>query len=182
MSRRSIKDITSKGLGALGMALCLTLAQGPASHAQAAPLTARSLVDRAEIEDLLTRYYWNFGNKGAESFASFYTPDAEMVLGKNSYKGTAGIEGAYKGVPKDAPQRTSYSLNILMSNPLIVVHGDTATAQLVFTETVVDKQGDAPRILTQGREFDHLARHNGQWLISKRQITGPADRPDDWPK
>ena len=119
---------------------------------------------------------------GAESFASFYTSDAEMVLGKNSYKGAAGIEGAYKGVPKDAPQRTSYSLNILMNNPLIVVQGETATAQLVFTEIVVDKQGDPPRILTQGREFDHLAKQKGQWLISKRQIMGPADKPADWPK
>ena len=51
MNRRSTKDITSKGLGALGMALCLTL--GPAVQAQAAPLTAHSVIDRAEIEDLL---------------------------------------------------------------------------------------------------------------------------------
>jgi len=180
MNRRSTRDITSKGLGALGLALCLTL--GPAAHAQAAPLTARSVIDRAAIEDLLTRYYWNFGNRGSESFASFYTSDAEMVLGPKSYKGPAGIEGAYKGVPQDAPQKKAYSLNILMSNPLIVVHGDTATAQLVFTEVVVDKQGDPPRILTQGREFDHLARQHGQWLISKRQIMGAADKPADWPK
>lgn len=180
MNRRSTKDITSKGLAALGMALCLTL--GPAAHAQAAPLTARSAIDRAEIEDLLSRYYWNFGNSGSESFASFYTSDAELVLGKNSYKGTAGIESAYKGVPQDAPQRKSYSFNVLMSNPLVVVHGDTATAQLVFTEFVIDKQGDPPRVLTQGREFDHLARQHGQWRISKRQIMGAADKPADWPK
>jgi hypothetical protein len=182
VNRRLTKDITSKGLGALGMALCLTLSQGLAVHAKAAPLTARSAIDRAEIEDLLARYYWNFGNSGSESFASFYTSDAELVLGKNSYKGAAGIESAYKGVPQDAPQRQASSLNILMNNPLIVVHGDTATAQLVFTEIVVDKQGDPPRILTQGREFDHLAKQNGQWRISKRQIMGPADKPADWPK
>ena len=169
------------GLGALGMALCLTLASGPAAPAQAAPLTARSAIDRAEIENLLSRYYWNFGNSGSESFASFYTSDAELVLGKNTYKGTAGIESAYKGVPQDAPARKSYSFNVLMSNPLIVVHGDTATAQLVFTEIVIDKQGDPPRILTQGREFDHLVRQHGQWRISKRQIMGAADKPADWP-
>ena len=104
------------------------------------------------------------------------------MLGPKSYKGTAGIESAYASVPKDVPQRKSYSFNVLMSNPLIVLHGDTATAQLVFTEVVIDKQGDPPRILTQGREFDHLIRLKGHWLISKRQITGPADKPADWPK
>ena len=182
MNRRSTKDITRIGLGALGMALCLTLANGPAAHAQAAALTARSAIDRAGIEDLLSRYYWNFGNSGSESFASFYTSDAELVLGKTSFKGTAGIESAYKGVPQDAPQRKSYSFNVLMSNPLVAVHGDTATAQLVFTEVVVDKEGDPPRILIQGREFDHLVKQRGQWRISKRQIMGPADKPADWPK
>ena len=167
------------GLGALGMAFCLTLAQGPAAQAQ--EMTARAAIDHAQIEDLLSRYYWNFGG-GGESFTSFYTSDAELVLGPKTYKGTAGIESAYSSVPKDTPQRKSYSFNVLMSNPLIVVHGDTATAQLVFTEIVIDKQGDPPRILTQGREFDHLAKQKGQWRISKRQIMGAADKPADWPK
>ena len=163
--------------GALALSLGLALAQAPAASA----LTSAQSVDRAEIEDLLARYYWNFGG-GGESFASFYAPDAEMVLGSKSYKGAAAIEGMYKAVPADAPQRKSFSLNILPTNILVVVHGNTATAQLVFTETVVDKQGDAPRILTQGREFDHLVKLKGRWLISKRQIMGPNGKPDDWPK
>ena len=162
-------------MGALsGLALGLALAQAPAAAAQ-------QVADRAEIEDLLTRYYWNFGG-GGESFGKFYAPDGEMVLGKNHYKGLDAIAGAYKSVPQDAPQRKSFSLNILMSNLLIDVHGATATAQLVFTETVKDTQEAAPRILTQGREFDHLVKLKGQWRISKREILGPNVRPDDWPK
>ena len=176
MDRHSI----GMGAAALGLGFGLMLAQAPPALAQAR-LTAQSAVDRAEIEDLLTRYYWNFGG-GGESFGQFYTPDGEMVLGKNSYKGLAAIAGAYKAVPQDAPQRKSFSLNILMSNLLVEVHGGTATAQLVFTETVKDTQEAAPRILTQGREFDHLVKQNGRWLISKRQILGPADKPADWPK
>ena len=179
MNRRSIKDITSKGLGALGMALCLTLAQGPAAHAQ--EMTARAAIDHAQIEDLLSRYYWNFGG-GAENFGALYTKDAEMVLGPKSYKGIEAIEGVYSGMPKDIPQRKAYSFNVLMNNLLIDLHGNTARAQLVFTEIIIDKQGDPPRILTQGREFDHLAKVDGKWLISKRQIMGAADKPADWPK
>jgi hypothetical protein len=169
----------ARGLAAAA-ALGAALALGAAAQAQER-LTAQTVVDRAEIENLLERYYWNFGG-GGESFTSFYSPDAELVLGKNSYKGSAGIESAYKGVPADTPQRRSFSFNVLPSNVLINVHGDTATAQLVFTEIVIDKQGDAPRILTQGREFDHLVKLKGRWLISKRQIMGANARPDDWPK
>ena len=173
--------IAGKRLGALALGFGLALASGRAAAAQETRLTPQALVDRAEIGDLLARYYWNFGG-GTESFTSFYAPDAEMVLGRNSYKGAAAIEGAYKAVPADAPQRKSFSLNILPTNVLIVVHGGTATAQLVFTEVVVDKQGDAPRILTQGREFDHLVKLNGRWLISRRQILPSNGKPDDWPK
>jgi hypothetical protein len=168
-------------LSAMGLALSLALAQGPAAHAEEGRLNAQTLVDRAEIENLIQRYYWNFGGGGA-SFTSFYTADAELDLGKNSYKGTAGIEGAYKAVPSDVPQKRSYSFNVLPSNLLISLHGNEATAELIFTEVVIDKQGDAPRILTQGREFDNLVKQNGKWLIKRRQIMGAADRPADWPK
>jgi hypothetical protein len=180
VNRRTIEHITSKGLAALGTALCLLLAQGAAAQAQER-MTAQGAIDHAQIEDLLNRYYWNFGG-GGESFTAYYAPDAELVLGPKSYKGLKGIAEAYSSVPKDVPQRKSYSFNVLMSNPLIELHGNTATAQLVFTEIVIDKQGDPPRILTQGREFDHLAKANGKWLISRRQIMGAADKPADWPK
>jgi hypothetical protein len=163
-------------LTALGLAL------GAPAAALAQTVSAGSLLDRAQVEDLLTRYYYNFGKAGGESFGTFYTDDAEMILGKTSYKGRAAIEGAYKGLANaDIPQRKSFSFNVLMTNPLIVIHGATATARLIFTEVVIDKQGDAPRVLTQGKEFDHLVKVNGEWRIAKRQILG-ADQgpPPDW--
>ena len=63
---------------------------------------------------------------------------------------------------------------------LVTVHGDTATARLVFTETITEKQGEAPKILTQGREFDHLVKRGGRWLISSRQIMGAKGEPEGW--
>ena len=63
---------------------------------------------------------------------------------------------------------------------LVTVHGATATARLVFTETITEKQGEAPKILTQGREFDHLVKRNGRWLIASRQIMGAKGVPDGW--
>jgi hypothetical protein len=163
-------------LTALGMALSTP------APALAQTVSAGSLLDRAQVEDLLTRYYYNFGKAGGESFGTFYTDDAEMILGKTSYKGRAAIEGAYKGLANaDIPQRKAFSFNVLMTNPLIVVHGSTATARLIFTEVVIDNQGDAPRVLTQGKEFDHLVKVRGAWRIAKRQILGAEQAPPpDW--
>jgi hypothetical protein len=168
------------GWGTALAAICVTA--GAAAPVQAQKISAATLVDRAEIEDLLTRYYYNFGKAGGASFGAFYTDDAEMVLGKTSYKGRAAIEGAYKALSgADIPQRKSFSFNVLMTNPLVVVQGNTATARLIFTEVVIDKQGDAPRVLVQGKEFDKLVKVNGEWRIAKRQIVG-ADQgpPSDW--
>ena len=162
------------------LALALALAPATQLAAKDAPLTAQALADRAQIEDLLTHYYWNFGNSKAESFGEYYTPDAEFVLGKNTYKGVKAIEAMYAAVPKDVPQRSAFALNILISNLLVSVHGNTATARLVFTETLTEKQGEAPKILTQGREFDTLVKRDGRWLFAKRQIMGPKGTPDGW--
>ena len=80
------------------------------------------------------------------------------MLGKNTYKGVKAIEGMYAAVPKDVPQRSAFALNILINNMLVTMHGQTATARLVFTETITQKEGDKPAILTQGREFDRLVK------------------------
>lgn len=165
----------------LGLGAALTLAVAPASRlaAQQAP-SAQSLADRAVIADLLTRYYNNFGNGVESKIGEFYADDGEMILGATHYKGIEAIKGAYAAVPADAPQRKSFALNILISNMLVTVRGDTATARLVFTETITEKQGEAPKILTQGREFDHLVKRGGRWLISSRQIMGANGIPEGW--
>jgi hypothetical protein len=176
-----IEGASASRLGAVGVVLGLLLAQAPLAAAKEQAMTAQNAIDRAQIEDLLTRYYYNLGHGSADSFSAFYASDAELVLGKNSYKGKDGIESAYKSAGANAPGRKAYSFNVLLSNPLVVVHGDTATAQLIFTEIIIDTQGAAPRVLTQGREYDHLVKQNGQWRLKKRQIMGAADEPAGWP-
>jgi hypothetical protein len=67
-------------LGALGVAGVFALS--PAASGQ--EVTAKTLVDRQQVEDLITRYYNNFGRSDGRSFATFYADDAELVLGANS--------------------------------------------------------------------------------------------------
>ena len=174
---------SAMGQVAAAGALLLMLAQGPAMAAQDAPMTLKTLLDRAQIEDLLTRYYYNLGHGSADSFPNFYADDAELVLGANTYKGRQGIESAYSAGRQPAaanPIASAFSFNVSVSNPLIVVHGDTATAQLIFTEVIIDKQGAAPRLLAQGREYDNLVKIKGQWRYKKRQIVAGTQPPAGW--
>ena len=165
--------------GVLGLAASLVLAAIPAALAQG--MTARELSDRAQIQDLITRYYYNFGNTNPESFSDFYADDAELILGATHYKGKDGIAKAYRLAGRaGGPPRKAYSFNVTISNPLIVVHRDAATSQLIFTEFLIEKQGDAPRVTTQGREYATFVKVHGQWRYKTRQIKGGTEPPEGW--
>lgn len=166
-------------LGLFNLACCVALLAGPAVRAQ--DVTAQSLVDRAQIQDLITRYYYNFGRENEESFPDFYADDAELILGATHYKGHEGIAKAYAGAGGgNSPIASAYSFNVTISNPLIVVHGNTATSQLIFTEYLMQKQGDAPNVRTQGREYATFVKVDGRWLYKTRQIMGGTKPPEGW--
>jgi len=167
----------SRKFSMLAAAAALAMASADPAAAQ---MSAQELADRAAIEDLITDYYNHFGGGVESRVGEYYAEDGEMILGGRSYKGIEAIKGAYAAVPSDAPQRRSYALNILISNLVVKVKGDTATARLVFTETTTEKQGEPPKLLVQGREFDTLVKRNGRWLISKREILGPKGVPEGW--
>ena len=166
-------------LGALSVAsLALTVSSG------AQEVSAATLVDRLQIQDLITRYYNNFGRENAENFADFYAADAELILGERHFKGRDGIMEAYGRGPGQAPRPPPpprYSFIVAVDNPLIVVHGDgTATAQLVYTEYVMEKQGEQVKVITQGKEYSTFAKVDGHWRYKTRQIVSGTKPPEGW--
>lgn len=164
-----------------GAALGLALAAMPAAHANAQEVTAETIVDQAQIRDLLTRYYYTVGHGGAANFAEFYTEDAEFVIEQMgvTYKGLEEIAGAYSR-PGATPDNRPHAFNALLGNPLIIVRGDTATAELIFTEVIVDRRGAPPRLQAHGREYDNLVKQDGRWLIKRRVLRGGNDAPEGW--
>lgn len=188
-----VRKCMTVSIFALGLAGGLVLASAPAAQAQ--ELTTKTLIDRAQIQDLITRYYYNFGNPNPEDFADFYADDAELILGTTHYKGKEGIEKAYgrgggnnsraNGGQANGNQaadslRRAYAFNVIISNPLIVVHGNTATSELIFTEYLTDKQGDIPHVRAQGREYATLVKVHGQWRYKTRHIMGGTAPPEGW--
>ena len=177
------------GLGVLGVSCMLAVACAPQDSAD--DMAARALADRQQIQDLITHYYYNFGKESQENFADFYADDAELILGDRHYKGREGIMEAYGRRPPAAtddgaaatppPQRPKrFTFNVTISNPLIVVHGDTATSQLIFTEYVQEKQDDPVKMTTQGKEYGTFVRVDGQWRYKTRQIAGGSEPPEGW--
>ncbi len=179
---------------ALGL-FCIALASAPAARAEDR-MTAQSLIDRQLIQDQITRYYYNFGKVDRQSEPSFYAEDGELILGTRHYKGREGIAQAYNRAPAAPPagaapaaaaapavaaaprERTAF--NVAIENPLIIVHGDTATSQVIFTEYRQEKLGDPMKMTTQGKEYATWVKVNGQWLYKTRQIASGSNPPEGW--
>ena len=180
--------------GALGLC-CVALASAPATHAED-KMTAQSLIDRQLILDQITRYYYNFGKAERQSEESFYAEDGELILGTRHYKGHEGIKQAYNRAPAAppagaapasgaapaaaAPPRERTAFNVTIDNPLIIVHGDTATSQVIFTEYRQEKVGDPMKMTTQGKEYATWVKVKGQWLYKTRQIASGSNPPEGW--
>ena len=170
----------------LALASAAWLAAATASTATAAEVNSRTVVDRLQVQDLITRYYNNFGRENAENFADFYTDNAELILGERHFKGRDGILQAYgrgpavEGQPPRPPRPERFSFIVTISNPLIVVDGNTASAELVFTEFVIEKQGEAPKVIVQGKEYARFAKVKGIWRYSHRQIMSGTQPPPGW--
>jgi hypothetical protein len=183
---------------AAALGLCgLALASGPAARAED-KMTVQSLIDRQLILDQITRYYYNFGKVDRQSEESFYAEDGELILGTRHYKGKEGIKQAYNRAPATppagastpaagaapavaaAPPRERTAFNVAIENPLIIVHGDTATSQVIFTEYRQEKVGDPMKMTTQGKEYATWVKVNGQWLYKTRQIASGSNPPEGW--
>jgi len=194
----TLNFIRQAGVSAATLALwCfIALTSAPAVHAQD-KMTAQSLIDRQLILDQITRYYYNFGKVERQSEESFYAEDGELILGTRHYKGRDGIKQAYNRAPAAppagatpaagaapaapaAPPRERTAFNVTIDNPLIIVHGDTATSQVIFTEYRQEKAGDPMKMTTQGKEYATWVKVNGQWLYKTRQIASGSNPPEGW--
>ena len=166
--------------GALTLA-CLTVAgcSQPADRQQADPAMVR-LADRIAIEDLLNRYYDHFGGGSNDAFGDYYTADGVFEVNGSHYQGHDAIVKLYDtlGSETAAAVGAQTVFHMVLSNPVIEVNGDTATAKLLWTG--IDNPADVsqpPHLREQGREYDQLVKQNGRWLIKHRVViadSGPA--------
>jgi hypothetical protein len=132
--------------------------------------TQAALLDRIQIEDLISNYYWDLSS-GRHRLSEYYVEDAVLDVNGIIYKGHQAIQSAYT---PEGPAGPRGKMHMLLNNPRIRVNGDTATAETVWTGVLSDTVRVAPRLFEQGREYDELVKKDGRWYFTKRVITSDA--------
>lgn len=142
--------------------------------------TLTTLLDRAQIEDLLADYYENFGITDS-NFSSYYVDDGVLDVNGLVARGRVQIEDLYKRTAEGTPHRPG-RFHMLLTNPRIRVSGDTATADMVWTGIISDTPQSTPHFVEQGREHDDLVKRHGRWYFQHRIITSDGGLPQMFEK
>ena len=167
--------------GAVLAIACLAVAGCNQSAAQQqSDSTMTRLADHIAIQDLLNRYYEHFGGGSNQAFGDYYTDDGVMEVNGARYQGHDAIVKLYdtlgsETAPAAGPQTV---FHMVLSNPVIDINGDTATAKLLWTG--VDNPADVsqpPHLREQGREYDQLVKQDGRWLIKHRVVIADSGLP-----
>ena len=145
------------------------------------PVTMETLLDRIQIEDFLTRYYYDLSVGKSHELADYFTEDAVLDVDGVISKGHAEIAKLYTrpAAGQSAAARAQYRRgNMLLTNPIINVEGNLATAHLIWTGVTNEGVGKPPSVYEQGREYTELRKVKGRWLISRRFISSDSGLPD----
>jgi hypothetical protein len=160
---------TGLACGAAVVALMLSvkpvLAEQPAT-------TLQTLLDKQTIQDMLVDYYAHLG-ADEKDFGAYYLPDGVIDVNGLKGQGEAAINDVYKKVAAGTPKRPG-TFRMLLTNVQIVVNGNTATAQTLWTGINSPTKTAAPVFVEQGTERDDLVKRNGHWLFKLRIITSNA--------
>jgi hypothetical protein len=134
--------------------------------------TLQTLLDKQQIQDLLVDYYTRLG-KGNSDFGTYYVPDGLIDVNGLKGQGEAGIADVYRKIAAGTPKRAGI-FRMLLTNVTIVVNGETATAQTLWTGVNSPTKAGPPQFVEQGTERDDLVKVNGHWLFKLRVITSNA--------
>ena len=127
--------------------------------------------DIVEIEQLLCRYCFAVDSGAPEDVAALFSETAVLhpvYTGEAPAKGRAAILQWYVNYQK-ATRAAVDHLRHAVTNPLIEVSGDHATARCYLTAGSVSKTSGKAS-WTAGTYKDKLVREGGRWLFAERQI------------
>jgi ketosteroid isomerase-like protein len=167
---------------AIGMTILLFSLMQPVMAQQ---VTMETLLDRIQIEDLLTRYYYDLSRSNAHELSQYFTEDALLDVDGTIAKGRAEIAKLYQNPapePKQPAPAPGRRMHMLLTNPVITIKGNTAAAHVLWTGVMNEGIGKLPQVVEQGREDTELVKQNGKWLIKRRYITADGRMPNRFDK
>jgi SnoaL-like domain len=159
---------------AVATILLVAVAAVPPARAEQPATTLQTLLDKQQIQDMLVDYYAHLG-KGEDDFGRYYLPDGVINVNGLKGQGEAAIKDVYKKIGAGTPKRPGV-FKMLLTNVSIVVNGNAATAETLWTGINSPTISGPPRFVEQGTERDDLVKVNGHWLFKLRVITSNAGR------
>lgn len=157
------------------VSLALTLTWCAFAQAPRESLSARvqRLADIEEIRALLIDYGRHLDNRDFAAYSRLFAADGEWAGGFGTVKGPAAIQAFME---KNIPGPNRGNTYHLLSNFVIEVHGDTATAWSRWA-FVTGGAENKPTISQGGRYDDLLVRENGRWKFKRRVASTDLPRP-----
>jgi uncharacterized protein (TIGR02246 family) len=135
------------------------------------------LEDVAEIERLIMDYARHLDARDLHAYSRLFCQDGEWSGNTGHAKGPDAIQAMLEErLPPNppAPGRTSRHV---VSNPVIEVDGDGATASVTWA-LIQRGEADEPELALLGHYDDVLAREDGRWRFkSRRAHIDIPDRP-----
>lgn len=166
-----------------GAAATLMLAgcnQGAGDAAASGPDAAtQAMLDRIAIEDMVVDYYAHLGAGDPAAFDAYFTEGAILDVNGNIATGREEIMALYEAVGEDETSASNIAgpFRMLLSNPVISVAGDTATARFIWTGIGNPAIDAPPQLIEQGREYDRLEKVDGAWKFSHRVVIADSGLP-----
>jgi hypothetical protein len=153
------------------------MAKTPAKKALSTETMVQILYDRMQIEELFVRYYSGLGGGDPTWFGKFFEDGAELDVNGVIAHGEKEITEVYKAVKEDKPNLTG-QFRMILSNLLVDIDGDNATARMMWTQTLNETLKGQPRLIEQGLEWDTLVKRDGAWRITRRVVIADSNLPD----
>lgn len=167
---KSAKITMIAGVALVG---CLALAAPSAAQSPSVETRLKQLEDKEQIAQVLIDYGRHLDSRDLAAYASLFATDGEWVGGFGTVKGRSEIKAFMEKSLGTGPNRgNSYHI---MSNFVITVKGDTATAWSRWTFVTPGASGAT--IAQAGRYDDTFVRENGSWKFKKRVASNDTAPP-----
>jgi uncharacterized protein (TIGR02246 family) len=148
----------------------------PAAAAPAIDARIQKLADAAEIRTLLHDYGRLLDARDLTAFAALFARDGAWVGGLGTATGPAAIGAMMRKAFGDVAVGSNHANFHLLSNEIVTVDGDTATAWSRWTFVAADAAG-RPAMAMAGHYDDRLVREGGRWRFARRVATTDIGAP-----
>jgi len=133
------------------------------------------LEDQLEIQQLFIDYGRHIDQGNFEALADLFCEDGEFSIERmGTMKGPSEIRATMEASLGTRPGQTVH----IISSPAIVLDGDRATSEVMWTALVRTPEGEMASTMA-GRHVDELVRENGRWRFYRRR--GVVDLPRTGP-